>query len=157
MKIYTSYFYQVRFFKSNMLPMSTAIWDPKWFHDFKDQKHLFIDKRGIVNGLRMPAFAPGESCTGLCTGVDSCKDQNPEKCKFLKAYKKQLKKLNFDKVMNHLTKCCDQLIKFDDPAVVLLFHEIPNNPCSERKAVQDWFNEHGIEVTELKYPIKDNY
>ena len=33
MKIRISYFYQVRNFKPNMIPMSTAISDPAWFHD----------------------------------------------------------------------------------------------------------------------------
>ena len=32
MKIYTSYFYQIRFFKPNMIPLSTAKYDPSWFH-----------------------------------------------------------------------------------------------------------------------------
>lgn len=28
MKIYTSYFYMIRFMKPNMIPLSTAKWDP---------------------------------------------------------------------------------------------------------------------------------
>lgn len=32
MKILISYFYQIRFFKPNMIPLSTAAFDPKWFH-----------------------------------------------------------------------------------------------------------------------------
>ena len=29
-----------------MIPISTAIWDPKWFHDFTyDQDYIFKDKR----------------------------------------------------------------------------------------------------------------
>ena len=31
MKIYTSYFYQIRNFKPNMIPVSTAISDPFWY------------------------------------------------------------------------------------------------------------------------------
>lgn len=34
MKFYTSYFYKLRFFTPNMLPFSTAKWDPKWYHNF---------------------------------------------------------------------------------------------------------------------------
>ena len=33
MKIRLSYFYQIRFFKKNMIPMSTALSDPEWYHD----------------------------------------------------------------------------------------------------------------------------
>lgn len=32
MKIYTSYFYMVRFMKPYMIPLSTAKFDPAWFH-----------------------------------------------------------------------------------------------------------------------------
>ena len=37
MKIMTSYFYAIRFFKPNMIPISTAKWDPKWYHQNKGQ------------------------------------------------------------------------------------------------------------------------
>ena len=30
---YISYFYQIRNMKHNTLPVSTAMWDPKWFHE----------------------------------------------------------------------------------------------------------------------------
>ena len=53
MKIRISYFYQIRNFKPNMIPMSTAISDPSWFHDWKDSSYIFTDKRGILNGLRL--------------------------------------------------------------------------------------------------------
>ena len=42
MKVRISYFYQIRNFKSNMIPMSTCISDPKWYHDFKGKNHLFV-------------------------------------------------------------------------------------------------------------------
>ena len=66
MKFYTSYFYQVRFFTPNMIPISTAKWDPKWFHDFQDNKYVFLDKRGVCNGLRADPFVLGEEyCKNL--------------------------------------------------------------------------------------------
>ena len=39
--------------------------------------------------------------------------------------------------------------------LVLIVYETPSNPCSERKALQDFFNTHGIECKELEYPIKE--
>jgi len=33
MKVRISYFYQIRNFKTNMIPMSTALSDPAWYHD----------------------------------------------------------------------------------------------------------------------------
>lgn len=156
MEIFTSYFYHVRFFKENMLPMSTAMWDPKWFHDNRGQEHIFKDKRGIINGIRMPAFIPGKDCTDLCAGLDQCETKDPKTCKFLTKYREQLDSLKFKKVMKHL-EACSNLINSENPMIVLLFHETPDKKCSERDAVQEWFNEHGVTVTELKYPISKNY
>ena len=51
MKIRTSYFYQIRNFKKNMIPVSTAMSDPLWYRPEQGQEYFF-DKRGIVNGLR---------------------------------------------------------------------------------------------------------
>ena len=53
MEIRTSYFYQIRNFKKNMLPVSTAIYDPKWYHHNLGYNNIFEDKRGILNGLRI--------------------------------------------------------------------------------------------------------
>ena len=60
MEIYTSYFYQVRFMKPYHIPLSTAVWDPKWFHANRGQDYHFKDKNGVYNGLRAPVFAPGK-------------------------------------------------------------------------------------------------
>ena len=54
MKIKISYFYHVRNLKQYQIPVSTAVWDPKWFHENTgNNKHIFIDKRGVVNGVRL--------------------------------------------------------------------------------------------------------
>lgn len=66
MEIYTSYFYKVRFFKPNMIPISTAFSDPSWFHNFKGHNYQFIDKNGVINGLRADVFAPGPVARELC-------------------------------------------------------------------------------------------
>ena len=36
-----------------------------------------------------------------------------------------------------------------EPIIVLLVHESPDNPCSERKPLIDFFNSHGIQMEEL--------
>lgn len=157
MKIYTSYYYHVRFFKSNMLPLSTAVWDPKWFHNKPDNKSIYVDKRGIINGARAIMFVPDETCMDLCRGPETCKSGDPDECKFLKNYRKQLDKLKFNKVMDWLKECTKVLDTDEEPIVVLLFHEKPDNPCSERVVVTKWFKDHGVNIKELKYPIEDNY
>lgn len=52
MKFYISYFYAVRFMKPNTVALSTAMWDPKWFYN-KHQGDVYLDKRGVLNGLRL--------------------------------------------------------------------------------------------------------
>ena len=42
MNIYISYFYNIRFFPKNLIPISTAMWDPKWYHNFKSDDTVFI-------------------------------------------------------------------------------------------------------------------
>ena len=41
----------------------------------------------------------------------------------------------------------------DEIILVLVVYESPNNPCSERKPLQEYFTSHGWECKELDYPI----
>lgn len=66
MKIALSYFYQIRHFKKYMIPVSTAAWDPAWFHINGEKDSVYKDKNGIYNGLRFNELAPGKSCNNLC-------------------------------------------------------------------------------------------
>lgn len=147
MKIYTSYFYQVRNFTPNVIPFSTAMWPPKYFGRIP-----FKDKRGIFNGLSCPPLVPGDECNNLCRGPENCATKDSSTCPFLKTYRAQLDRLDFDKVVTRLQAIANQ-IKEDEgfeeePVVVLLVYEKPSNPCSERVAIQEWFRDNGIEVEE---------
>ncbi len=82
LEIATSYFYQIRFFKPSMIPVSTAVFDPKWYHNFKGQDHVFIDKRGVVNGLRIKSLMPDYTCNNLCRGFETCPTKDPGTCDF---------------------------------------------------------------------------
>lgn len=153
MKVYISYFYKVRFFKPWMIPVSTAIWDPKWFHDFLGQDMIVLDKNGVYNGIREPRLAPGSKCSGLCRGKENCKS-SPEECKFLRSYKQQLSELDFHELMEFFNELCNYVSTSsnleEEPAIVLLVYEAPDNPCSERKPLMDWFKENGCELKELE-------
>ena len=37
----------------------------------------------------------------------------------------------------------------EDPIIVLLVYEKPDNPCSERWPLKDWFAAHGLELEEV--------
>lgn len=158
MKIRTSYFYQIRNFKKNMIPISTAIYDPKWYHAFTgDYYYLFKDKRGILNGLRIESVI--EQGRNSCNGPDKCpcEKKDYEHCSFLKNYRKNLENIDFNQMYNDmilLAKKYKEKEKIEEEIVlVLIVYETPNNSCSERQPLIDYFNSHGIECKELDYPI----
>ena len=153
MEIYTSYFYQIRFFKPNMIPVSTAIWDPKWYHQFKGQDFVFKDKNNVYNGVRYEPLHPGPTCDNLCRGKPC--EFSPENCLFLQRYREQLESLDFDKVMNYFERLCNRYkeLNGEDAIIVLMVHEAPDNECSERRVLLEWLNNHGVQAKELDYPI----
>lgn len=143
MKVWTSYFYAVRFLSPNQIPLSTAVWDPKWFHAGRGQGHVFVDKRGVVNGLRAESLHPGPECEGLCRGPESCACGDPKVCGFLRAYREQLARLDVTAFLASLEELGSRLkarLRFaGEPEFVLLVHEPPYKACSERGALQERF------------------
>lgn len=152
MKVYTSYFYQLRFFKPYMIGLSTAMWDPKWFHNGKGQKWKFKDQHGVWNGLRADPLVPGPICNNLCHGREVCKDAGPDKCEFLAKYLLQLRNLDCKEIMGRAESLAYRIQAFEgfkeEPVIVFLFHETPKNPCSERWKFIEWLRENGVEVEE---------
>ena len=146
----------IRFFKPYQIPISTAVWDPKWFHDFKEQSHIWKDKNGIWNGIRLEVLNPKSCCTTQPPECVACinekREKTPESCKFIKEYRDGLKKINFKDLLDCLTRMADyfQLLEGfkDEPEIMLIVHEAPNNPCSERLPLQEFFKNNGIDVCE---------
>lgn len=142
MRIYTSYYYQIRNFPPNLIALSTAIWPPKYI-TFGEK-----DARGVIC-VDCPPFKPGHSCSGLCNG--KCNPKHPNNCEFLKAYKAQLDKLNIHSIQESLGKLATQIARdegLQDIDFAFLVYETPTNSCSERAAIQQYFKEHGIECKE---------
>ena len=136
-KIATSYFYQIRNFTHNLIPVSTAISDPIWFRPPKG-KEWFRDKRGIVCGLRYEPL--------IVQPLGPPED-----------YRKNLETVDFNRMIKGFEFCANKFKRpFDDeePVIVLMVYEKPDNPNSERSALQDYFTSHGYECKELEYPIK---
>ena len=152
MKVRISYFYQIRNFKRNMLPMSTCLSDPKWFHDWKGPDHIFTDKRGILNGLRLKTIIV--QVDGTCP----CETKNPNTCPFVKDYEFALEMIDFKTMLKGMQDFCTMYCQkeniTEEPVAVLIVYEAPNNPCSERKSLIKYFNNHGIDCKELDYPIQ---
>ena len=154
MQIYTSYFYQVRFMKPYMIPLSTAKFDPKWYYNFQKQGYVWKDKNGVYNGLRAPVFAPGPLCEGLCRGQETCETGSPQSCLFLKTYRYQLDQLDYNDVISRCERLGNYIQSLEnfaqEPVIILLVHEAPQNLCSERRVIQEWFAAHGKKVVEWK-------
>lgn len=151
MEIKISTFHNIRNFKPYMIPISTAMWDPKWYHDNQGPSHVFKDKRGVWNGFKYHSLAPGITCENLCRGPETC-GSTPDCCPFLQNYGKQLNNIDFDVMIRELEHLA-QLVKKkegfkEDPVIVLLVYEKPDNPCSERWELKKWFTSHGYELEE---------
>lgn len=150
MQVYISYFYNIRFFPRTMIPVSTAVFDPKWYHNFKGNNYIFKDKNGVYNGVRLSELSPEKVNNHTCS--KDCKF-NPENCLFISSYKDYIYSLDFKKVYNFLTELSEKLRKQEQfniqPDVCLMVHEKPDNPCSERKTLVQWFADNGITVKEF--------
>lgn len=130
-----------------MIPISTAVWDPKWYHDFQGHDIIFKDKNNVLNGIRYPDLSPA-----IIAPCCPCENKNPNNCQFIKDYAEYLNTLNFDKVYSDLQFIANkskEILKFDEePEICLMVYEKPDNPCSERKSLIEYFGKHGISVTE---------
>lgn len=153
MRIYTSYFYQIRFFTPNMIPLSTAMWDPKWYHENQSQSHVYKDKRGILNGMRCLSLVPGPHCSGDCRG--DCANPSPNTCDFLKHYREQLDQINFQEFLKELKMLADSTAQImnihEDMIICLIVHEAPSNQCSERVVIQEWFKDNNFPINEWSH------
>lgn len=108
--------------------------------------------------MRAEPFVPDQTCEGLCRGSETCSYLGPHTCSFLKTYRAQLDKLDFQEIMERFAAIGQKIQEAEgfkeEPVFVLLFHEKYDNLCSERWPVQAWFKDHGIEVEEFNFPVK---
>lgn len=150
MKFKITYFYMLRFLKPNQIPISTALWDPKWYN--RNGK-VYVNDKGVIFGLKCPPLSPQECTPGCC----SCNNKIPGKCKFIQEYMESLRKLNFLEIRQGLENIAREVQGFmgftEDPEIVLVVYETPNNPCSERGSLIQWFLENNVNLEEYE---KDN-
>ena len=142
MKIVTSYFYQIRNFTPNIIPVSTALSDPAWYRP-PEGKEYFIDKNGVINGLRYEPLIVQRYGEHICPCES--KDLAPA-CPTMIEYEQLLFSLvDKEKTLKAFEYCCN---KFNADTIALMVYETPSNPCSERAALQHFF-----QCEELRYPI----
>lgn len=151
--VYTSYFYQIRNFPKNHVPISTCVSDPGWYHDFKDRDYTFFDKRRIYCGTRWEYLIVQKDIECGCP----CEIRTPPRCKFLHDYYFALQSLDFNRIKRGLNIFIDNTMKcigVDNAVPVFIFHEAPKNKCSEREIFHQIFRENGFNIKELDYPIR---
>ena len=146
-QIATSYFYQIRNFKTNMIPVSTCLSDPAWYRP-PEGKEYYIDKRGIICGLRYEPLIVQRECAMMCP----CDEKHlAPACPTMLEYEAALNTfVDKERTLKAFEFCANKFaLPFgDEPIIVLIVYETPNNPCSERYALQRFFN-----CKELEYPI----
>ena len=146
MKIYTSYFYNIRHFTPNIIPVSTCMSDPAWYKP-PEGKEYYVDKNGVICGLRYEPLIVQREGTHACHGPESCwyaisdiRDPygNEARCPTMIEYEQLLYSLvDKEKTLKAFEYCCN---KFKANTICLIVYEAPTNPCSERWALQKFFN-----------------
>lgn len=135
MKIYTSYWAQVRNFPTNLVGLNTTVWPPKY-------RPLGTDKRGVTV-INCKPLVPGRECEYLCRGT--CDPPHPQDCSFLQTYRKQLDKINFNEFYTYIGELSK---KYNNADFAFIVFEPPTHNCSERIPIQNWFHDNGIEIEE---------
>lgn len=147
MKWSITYFYNIKFMTSSQLPLSTAVWPPKFFSKNSKKNEAHLDDKGVILGLTIHQFVPQlqEECP--------CNSKDYLHCSFLEKYHEQLSKLDFDEVIATYESIADKLSDITSAKIheiVLLVYEKPDNPCSERTVLKKVFAEHGMQLEEWR-------
>lgn len=164
-EVMITYFYQIRFFTPNMVPISTAIWDPPYFHGSRtrpfDKNKVFKDKNGVYNGIRCNALCDllvRPEMERVTCGQWLC-DHRGNDCPFLRTYRRLLDEVDFESFMTDLERLLGKIVQLNNsaqnfsPVPVFIVYEKPDNPCSERGPLKDWFESHGVKVTEFQRSV----
>ena len=140
MKVYISYFYQLRNLPENILPISTALCWPKWMKIPKGKIIRYQERLWV--GTSLKELSPAEINCNDCVG---CSKELAGNCNFTKLYYEYLQTLDFSEVMSRIEKAANY---FKCSEVCLMVYEAPTNPCSERASLIRWFSENGYDLQE---------
>ena len=158
MKIYISTFSNIRNFKSNMIPISTALGWPWWL--YKDTGYkigtYYVDKNNVMIGIsddrlhfdKSEFEKLDEPCQKNCPYIDRAPN-----CQFMTNYYNQLSKLSFSEIIEDFKNTAEEVRKVthfeEEPIIVLLVYEAPTCKCAERPCLQRWFKDNNYELKEF--------
>ena len=142
LKFWISYFYNLRFLPADIIPVSTALSDPSWFRG-----EPRFDSRGVLNGLNFSEFHHPKAYACGCP----CTLKNPKECEFLRTYRLHLDTLQADIEIPKFEALAEYLRSNGVPVrgFCLMVYETPDNPCSERKPLQELWDIWGLELPEF--------
>lgn len=133
----------VRHFKANQIGVSTAKFSPQWWL-YSQNSHKSVI--GIEERAISPAYI-GTVCSKECTYKKDLLN-----CPFLTAYRNYLDTVDINYLLSEFTRVAKEVKKINhyegEPEIILLVYETPNNPCSERQPLIDYFGKHGIKIEE---------
>ena len=136
----------VRHFKANQIGVSTAIWKPKYWSYGQN-------KYGSVTGIEEKSLSPSY-IDQFCSHDCRYKELLPV-CPFIKAYTDYLKTVDFNNyLLPEFERIAEDVRKINnfegEPEIILLVYETPDNPCSERGPLMEYFKAHGVIVEEYQ-------
>ena len=155
MEYYITYFQNIRHITDDsFILIDTSVWAPKWLNTYNG-KRQYINEHNLLIGIKEEAFLipedklPEEMCSGQPCPY---KGKWPH-CQFLDAYWKHLQTIDFEGyLIPELKRVAEEVRKIThyqgEPKIILLVHEKPDNPCSERLGLQKLFQEHGLNLIE---------
>lgn len=157
MKIFITSFNNIRYFKENMIPVSTALGWPWWLYKDADVKvgEYYVDKHNIMIGIsderlhfNKDAFEEmEEKCQKNCPYINKIPN-----CQFMTEYLNHLRSLDFSKIIEDLKITGEEVRKVTkykgEPIIVLMVYEAASCPCAERPILRKWFEENGYKLPE---------
>lgn len=146
MKYYIASFSQLRKLDKTYIPISTAVWQPKFFK-------LGIDSNEVMLGITERELSPykvdmSDGCIKNCPHRESVPN-----CPFLTKYRNYLDTVDFNYILSEFNRVAEEvrmITHYDgEPKIVLLVYEAIQNPCSERQPLKDLFKKHGLELIDI--------
>lgn len=88
----------------------------------------------------------------MCSGQPCEYKYKYPHCQFLEAYRKHIFSLSFFDIISEFKRVAEEVRKVTqfkgEPIIVLLVHEKPENECSERLVLRQWFEANGQSLPE---------
>lgn len=158
MKFYIACFGDLKSMDKTCIPISTAMWQPKFFK-------IGLDKKEVMLGITERELSPYKLAGANVCQKDCPYRKDVPECPFLTKYRAYLDTVDFNYIYSECSRVAEDVRKIThyegEPNIVLLVYEAEGNPCSERIPLIEYFASHGIELKNWKantveFPIEED-